>query len=54
MAYVNNNKYCAYKLAGMSGIAVYNSGECLKKIADQTNCAEIESIYSTYFWLLQI
>src|SRR5574344_1020530 len=54
MAYVNNNKYCAYKLAGMSGIAVYNSGECLKKIADQTNCAEIESLVTVGGGLLII
>src|SRR5574344_2623685 len=47
MAYVDNNKYCAYKLSGMSGIAVYNSGECLKKIADQTNCAEIEALVTS-------
>src|SRR5574344_34976 len=54
MAYVDNNKYCAYKLSGMSGIAVYNSGECLKKIADQTNCAEIADLVTTGGGLLII
>jgi hypothetical protein len=44
MAYIDNKKYCAYKLSGMSGIAVYNTGDCLTKIADQTGCDDIKNL----------
>jgi hypothetical protein len=47
LAYIDNSKYCAYKLYGMSGIAVYNSNECLEKIADTYNCADIKDLICT-------
>jgi len=43
---IDNGKYCAYKTAEMSGVAVYNTGddkydECVQKIEAQTNCSDV-------------
>jgi hypothetical protein len=44
MAYIDNGVYCAYKIEGMSGVAVYNSGDCVKKMADQTDCTQLADL----------
>jgi len=38
---IDNSKYCAYKVGNMSGVAVYNSGECADKIGQETNCSDV-------------
>lgn len=37
-AYIDNTKYCGFKLPNMSGVAVYNKGECIAKIKELTGC----------------
>jgi len=37
---IDNGKYCAFKVGSMSGVAVYNSGECNSKLADETGCTD--------------
>ena len=44
LAYINNGTYCAYKLAEMSGVAVYNTGECANKIGEETGCSDIVNL----------
>jgi len=44
MAYIDNGKYCAFKVGNMSGVAVYNSGECIQKLATEMNCSELSDL----------
>lgn len=44
MAYIDNGKYCAFKVGNMSGVAVYNSGECIQKLAEEMDCSELSDL----------
>jgi len=45
-ALITNGTYCAYITGGMSGVAVYNAGECEAKLGEETGCTDVINFLS--------
>jgi len=40
-ALITNGTYCAYITGSMSGVAVYNAGECEAKLGEESGCSDV-------------